>query len=57
MKKLRCKKEYGVWLYKKVVDADLDAPIYELYNQNEMWVDDFGSYGDMKHYVETGEYL
>ena len=60
MKQVRCKKEYGVWCYIKVEandDNGLDAPIYELYDKDWNWVDDFGSYGDMKHYIETGEYL
>lgn len=60
MKKLKCKKEFGTWYYKKIVPsmcAELDAPIYELYDANGTWVDNFGSYGDMKHYTETGEYL
>ena len=30
-KKLKCKKEFGLWFYKKVDGGDLDAPIYELY--------------------------
>lgn len=57
MKKLKCKKEYGEWFYKKITDYDLDAPIYELYDHNKVWVDNFGSYGDMKYYAETREYL
>ena len=39
MKKLRCKKEFGVWYYKKIVPScydDLDAPIYELYDENNV---------------------
>jgi hypothetical protein len=57
MKKLKCKKEYGEWFYRKITDYDLDAPIYELYDHNKVLVDNFGSYGDMKYYAETREYL
>ena len=55
-KKLRCKKEFGEWWYDKVEPNDwngLDATIYELHEKNgDITV--FGSYGDMKYYVETG---
>lgn len=57
MKKLKIKKEYGVWYYKKIeatIYNDLDAPIYELYDENQKLVNEFGSYGDMKYYAETG---
>lgn len=60
MKKLKCKKEFGVWYYEKISPNcynDLDAPIYELYDENQKLVNEFGSYGDMKYYVETGELI
>lgn len=60
MKKVRCKKEFGVWYYKKINADDmnsLDAAIYELYDENQNFVSEFGSYGDMKYYIETGNYL
>lgn len=55
--KLRCKKQHGTWYYQKITpDAinDLDAPIYSLYDANGDFVTEFGCYGDMKYYVETG---
>jgi hypothetical protein len=57
MTKLRCKKEYGVFQYEKIVPScynDLDGTIYELYDENGNYINSFGSYGDMKYYVETG---
>ena len=60
MTRLKCKRQYGEWFYEKILpddSNDLDAPIYELYDQDQQHVDHFGSYGDMKHFVETGEYL
>lgn len=54
MKKLRCKKEYGIWYYKKVFSNDFDGPIYELYNDKLEIVFDFAYYSDMKYYIETG---
>lgn len=58
MKKVRCKKELGVWYYKKIEDEyELDAPIYELYDSEQNFISTFGSYGDMKYYIETGNTL
>lgn len=60
MNKVKCKKEFGIWYYNKItpsIDNDLDAPIYELYDENKNLVNEFGSYGDMKYYIETGEIL
>lgn len=57
MKKLKCKKQFGEWLYIKIKPDDfndLDAPIYELYDISGDMVGCFGSYGDMKYFVETG---
>lgn len=60
MKKVKCKKEYGIYFYKRI-GADelngLDAAIYELYDAEQNYIEDFGSYGDMKYYIETGCYL
>ena len=53
-KKVRCKKEFGSWFYKKVIGGDLDAPIYELYTDDKKYENTFGSYSDMKYYIETG---
>lgn len=58
--KVRCKNQYGTWLYVIIKPScwnDLDAPIYRLFDENEKFVNDFGSYGDMKTYIETGEVL
>ncbi|WP_407453550.1 hypothetical protein [Methanobrevibacter sp.] len=57
MKKLRCRKEFGVWYYEKVMPScynDLDAPIYELYDENQNFVITCGCYDEMKYYIETG---
>ena len=54
MTKVRCNKEHGVWYYKKLTGGDLDAPVYELYTADQSFVAEFGSYGDMKYYIETG---
>jgi hypothetical protein len=57
LQKLKCKKEFGVWFYKKIKPDcynDLDGPIYELYDVNGKFVDEFGCYGDMKYFIETG---
>ena len=56
-KKVKCKKKYGVWYYKVIkpdVYNDLDGPLYELYNEKYEHQYDFGCYGDMKYYIETG---
>lgn len=58
--KLKCKKQYGTWYYQKITPdsiSDLDAPIYNLYDANGDFVMEFGSYGDMKYYIETGTVL
>jgi len=60
MKRLRVKKQFGEWLYVKTMTDDLDAPIYDLYMVTEegyKFVNEFGSYGDMKTFVETGKML
>ena len=57
MKKLRIKKEYGIWYYIKLnptATNDLDGPIYELYNEDQQFVATFGTYSDMRYYIETG---
>lgn len=57
MKKLRCKKKYGNWYYEKEMPNlynDLDAPIYYLQKEDKTDGGVFGSYGDMKYYIETG---
>lgn len=54
MKKVKCKKDLGVWYYIKLQGGELDAPIYELYKDNGQFENTFGSYSDMKYYIETG---
>lgn len=57
MKKLKCKKQFGVWFYTKINPDDLndlDAPIYELYSIDGEPIGCFGCYSDMKYFVETG---
>lgn len=58
MKRVKCKKEFGTWFYKvekpeKYGTCILDGSIYHLYNDNNEYVNSFGSYGDMKYYIET----
>lgn len=57
MKKLRCKKNLGVWYYIKETPNNnngLDAPIYELYNEQKEFINAFAYYSDMIYYLETG---
>ncbi len=57
MKKLRCKKEMGTWFYEKInpsLDNELDAPIDILQKEDKTDGGEFGSYGDMKVFIETG---
>lgn len=49
---------YGVWFYQRIVDeTQFDAPIYNLYDADGNFVDEFGSFGDLRHYAKTGQYL
>ena len=60
MKRLRCKKEFGVWYYKKVMPDiynDFDAPVWELYNDKKEFVVLCGFYYEMLYYVEYGDVL
>lgn len=62
MKKLRCKKEYGTWFYEiekpeKYGTSVLSFPIYILHKEDGTDGGEFGTYGDMKYYVETGKIL
>lgn len=59
MKKLKCKKEYGIYYYIKENPTgygicDLRFPIYHLYNEEKEYINSFGYYNDMKYYLETG---
>lgn len=54
LKKVKCKKEFGTWFYIKLQGGELDAPIYELYKEDGQFENTFGSYSDMKYYIETG---
>lgn len=57
MTRLKVKKEFGEFYY-NIIKAnctnELDADIYELYDKNHNFIANFGSYGDLKYYVETG---
>lgn len=58
--KLKCKKQFGTWYYQKFTPDnlnELDGPIFRLYDAGGEFVAEFGSYGDMKYYVETGKIL
>jgi hypothetical protein len=58
IKRLKCKKQFGVWYYKKIMPtaySDLDAPIYELYDKAKKFVGSFGCYDNMKEAVEYGD--
>ena len=62
MKKLKCKKKYGTWFYEiekpeKYGTSVLRFPIYILQKEDGTDGGEFGSYDDMKYYVETGERL
>lgn len=59
MKKLRCKKKYGTWFYTiekpdKYGTSVLRFPVYILQKEDGSDGGEFGSYNDMKYYVETG---
>ena len=59
MKQLKCKKQFGVWYYRKImpnVYNDLDAPIYELFNKDQEFVATCGCYDEMKYFIETGKF-
>lgn len=54
IKKLRVKKEYGVWYYEKYKEIDVDWDLYNLFNDKMEYVGTFGIYNDMKYFIETG---
>ena len=59
-KRLRCKRIYGIWFYriiKPTYDNNLDANIIEAFRVDKKDGGEFGSYGDLKYYVETGKIL
>ena len=59
MKKLKCKKQFRIWYY-KIIKAEkygtyaIEFNTYELYNSKQEFVNVFGSYGDLKYFIETG---
>lgn len=54
IKKLRVKKEYGVWYYEKYKEIDVDWELYNLFNDKMECVGTFGIYNDMKYFIENG---
>lgn len=57
LKRLRVKKQYGVWYYKKITPAwwdDVDGVIWELYDADGKFINNFPFFADMKIYVEDG---
>ena len=61
-KRVKCKKQFGVWYYKiekaeRFGVARLDGDLYHLYNEKKEYENTFGSYEDMKYYIEYGEIL
>lgn len=59
VKRLRINEEYyGVWYYQRITDdTEFDAPIYNLYDADGEFVNEFGSLGDLRHFAKTGQYL
>lgn len=58
MKKLRIKKEYGLWYYEKICPSwenDLDAPIYYLYDSEMELIASFGTYYQMAAAIKYGD--
>lgn len=57
MKKVRCKKEYGIWYYKKILpnnNNDLNTAVYELYNDKTELVYTCSYYSSLIYYIQTG---
>ena len=57
MKKLRIKKEYGTWYYKKItpaMDQWLNGTIYELYDENGNLEYTCTLFSSLKGYIESG---
>lgn len=60
MKKVRISKEYGTFYYEKIMDYDLDAPIYEVYDSEKRYLITCGCYDEMIAFIKGGcteEYL
>ena len=59
VKRLRINEEYyGKWFYQRIVDdEEFDGVVYNLYDSNGDFVNEFGSLGDLRHYCKTGQYL
>lgn len=58
MKQIKTKNT--IYYYKKIKPSiynDLDANIYELYDSNMKFINEFGSYGDLRYFIKTGLYL
>ena len=69
LSKAKVKKEYGIWYYHRIkaeLDSegypigDLDADIYEIYNENQNHVADVGVFSQVREYCmaeDKEEYL
>ena len=53
MKKVRIEKKYGEWMYEKVIESDMEFPMWKLYNDHG-FIDCFCCYNDMIYYIKTG---
>lgn len=54
MKKVRISKEYGTFYYEKIMDYDLDAPIYEVYDSNKKYLATRGCYDEVISFIKSG---
>lgn len=54
MKKVRISKEYGTFYYEKIMDYDLDAPIYEVYDSNKKFLATCGCYDEVINFIKSG---
>lgn len=54
MKKMRCRKELGIWYYTRITDFWKEvAPFYQLFDSEQTFIDDFDTYAEMRAYIEN----
>lgn len=53
MKRLKIKKQYGVFYYEKIREIDMEFDLYYLYNEKKEYINTFAFYNDMKYFIET----